>query len=536
MRESSLYKKLWVYRNIAPVFSYFLVMIFAFLLGNSFEVGVELRYGLYSLSLAFLILAIQYNRKFFSLCFFFCFSLLYYDYRVDLAGAELPEVEATLGLSVNAINRTSDRYISGYATTFEAYDLDLQDKEIFFVVYGKEQGIDIGDKLKLRGVLKPVGQELSTFDSFLSRQKISYRFISSEDKVEVLPLGYFAQGVQNIRAYIAKGLENSSPEYARYLPMYRALMIGDMSRVDKADKQIFARSASIHIFAISGLHVGLVASLLLLIFNFLRLPYVASILLSLVFLYVYVQVCGAKPSAMRAYMMLFFVALAYVFNRKANSFNALLLSASIALLYEPKLLFNVGFLLSYCVVGSIILYGLSLYTYLLKSYKPYAMLSEKLLSSFQRWIRKFYLYLLMSFCISFSAFLGGGLLCSHFFGYVSWASIVNFIIFIPLVSLILPLGFLSIFMPSFLARIINDFILLLLEFMTNIAKFFSDANFIMEIRVESVYLLIVALVVLFAALIYLKDKQDLRLVYVPACIFGFTMGISYVLERLYVVE
>ncbi|MFI3291105.1 MAG: ComEC/Rec2 family competence protein [Opitutales bacterium] len=520
IRQSKIYKKLEVYRNVAPVFGYLIVMIFAFLLADSFGISASLRLCLYSLTFAFLILSFQYKNKIFAFATFFCLSLLYYDYRVDDTTPNLPTVDVNLTLRIDGINTTNDRYISTYATILDSPDfpLELNNKEAFLVIYGKGAKIDIGSKLKLLVSLTSIDAEDSGFDAFLVRRKISYKLVSNLENVKLLEVSGFTKTLQGIRQYISKSIENSSPKYERYLPMYRALIIGDMSKVAKADKQIFARSASIHIFAISGLHVGLVASLLFLIFRTLGIRYVLSIFITLALLYIYVQVCGAKPSAMRAYMMLLFVALAYVFKRKANSFNALLLSASIALIYEPKTLFNIGFLLSYCVVASIILYGLSLYDYLSKFYEPYDILSKKLLGFKEKATRNFYNYLVMSACISYSALIGGAFLCSYFFGYVAYSSVINFIIFIPLVSLILVLGFVALFMPSEVARILNDLILMILEFMTKIATFFSDSAFVIDIKIGSIYTLISALFILLATLIYLRDKRDLRLLYLPVSI------------------
>jgi competence protein ComEC len=70
-------------------------------------------------------------------------------------------------------------------------------------------------------------------------------------------------------------------------------------------------------------------------------------------LWLFVLVTGLSPSILRAALMLSLVLVGKTFYKHGNSYNTLLLSAFLLLLYNPYLIKDVGFLLSYCAVFGI---------------------------------------------------------------------------------------------------------------------------------------------------------------------------------------
>ena len=107
----------------------------------------------------------------------------------------------------------------------------------------------------------------------------------------------------------------------------------------------------------------------------LRVNWRIQPLLALPVLYVYVCACGGRPSAMRAFGMIAIVWLALAFGRGLRPFGALVIAASLSLLFAPQNVFDAGFTLSYCIVASLFVYGIPLYDYL-KRYSPSRHLAE----------------------------------------------------------------------------------------------------------------------------------------------------------------
>lgn len=140
--------------------------------------------------------------------------------------------------------------------------------------------------------------------------------------------------------------------------MIEALVLGQRQNVDPEVTKSFRDAGVIHILALSGLHVGI----LLLILRFmsrrlLRFKYghwIQSVLL-IVLLWSFALLTGMSPSIMRAVTMFSFVAIGMNLKRKGSVYHSLTLSAFLLLLYDPRLLFQVGFQLSYMAVFSIVL-------------------------------------------------------------------------------------------------------------------------------------------------------------------------------------
>src|SRR5690606_9759001 len=92
-------------------------------------------------------------------------------------------------------------------------------------------------------------------------------------------------------------------------------------------KERYIASGTMHLFAVSGLHVGIVAGLFAVVLAAMRFPRKFRPLVGLALLMAYVQVTGAAPSAMRAWWMAFFFWNAFALMRKPQPLSALAGSA-----------------------------------------------------------------------------------------------------------------------------------------------------------------------------------------------------------------
>ncbi len=146
----------------------------------------------------------------------------------------------------------------------------------------------------------------------------------------------------------------------RELGVTEALVLGQKRHLDQETKQAFAGVGAMHILAVSGLHVGLV----FLLFNALLRPIkrlrkgdLIHTILLIVIILAYAGLTGFSPSVTRASLMFVLLSIGASFKRKANTYNIIFASAFLMLLYDSRLLFDIGFQLSYCaVLGIVYLY------------------------------------------------------------------------------------------------------------------------------------------------------------------------------------
>ena len=121
----------------------------------------------------------------------------------------------------------------------------------------------------------------------------------------------------------------------------------------------YSATGAMHILSVSGMHVGVVYVVMAFLLSFLnknqRTKVLKTILIA-VFLWGYAFITGLSPAVIRATLMFSFVAIATCFERKSQIYNTIFMSILVMLLYNPNLLYDVGFQLSYSAVLSIIFF------------------------------------------------------------------------------------------------------------------------------------------------------------------------------------
>jgi len=144
----------------------------------------------------------------------------------------------------------------------------------------------------------------------------------------------------------------SFPEQTQLL---HALLLGYREALSPALYQRFAHTGTLHIFAISGLHVGVLAAILMAALKVAGVPRTIWGLFLIPALFFYVVSTGMKPSALRAFTMAAVYFASPLFGRRPDSGSAIALSAIILLAINPNQITNPGFLLSFTVVSGIVM-------------------------------------------------------------------------------------------------------------------------------------------------------------------------------------
>ncbi len=134
-----------------------------------------------------------------------------------------------------------------------------------------------------------------------------------------------------------------------------AMLTGSTAYIDNANLQNYRKLGLAHIFAVSGLHIGIIYGLLRIIAKLLKIKKQNLFFFITPIIFLYALFCGFTVSSLRAFFILFCLLFAKSFGLKHDSISSIFISAILILIFSPFELFSVGFMLSYSVYGSLIL-------------------------------------------------------------------------------------------------------------------------------------------------------------------------------------
>lgn len=165
---------------------------------------------------------------------------------------------------------------------------------------------------------------------------------------------------------LALGIEDA-PVIAGLL---RALILGYREDLHTDLNELFIRTGALHLFALSGLHIGMIVLILMYVLRSLRLSQMYWILVIAPVLAGYIFITGAKASAVRAGVMAVCYFSALFVRRKPDAPSALFLAALLIVAYDPTQLCQVGFVFSFLVVLGLLIYVGPLTTWLERHVQP----------------------------------------------------------------------------------------------------------------------------------------------------------------------
>lgn len=158
---------------------------------------------------------------------------------------------------------------------------------------------------------------------------------------------------EDLSRRVAIGLDHDRETAA----LNRAILLGDRKGMPKEIRRIFVDSGTIHLFAISGLHVMSFAGVISIMLRLMGLSFRIAGLVAVPILWGYVHVIGWPPSAVRAAMMVTLCRLAPSGWRKFDSLRAWEITFLAVHLWNPLMIANVGNVLSFVVMLSLVLFS-----------------------------------------------------------------------------------------------------------------------------------------------------------------------------------
>ncbi|MGY8927758.1 MAG: ComEC/Rec2 family competence protein, partial [Flavobacteriales bacterium] len=138
----------------------------------------------------------------------------------------------------------------------------------------------------------------------------------------------------------------------------QALILGNKELLSTEIKTSFSRAGAMHVLAVSGLHVGIILAFLIFVLE--RFPRIfsrrAAILISILFIWIYAGITGFSPSVLRATIMFSIIVFGDVFGKQSSRFNSLGFSAFLMIVWNPLIIYDIGFQLSYLAMLGIFLF------------------------------------------------------------------------------------------------------------------------------------------------------------------------------------
>lgn len=205
----------------------------------------------------------------------------------------------------------------------------------------------------------PTNPEEFNYSAYMERQYVHGQSFVEEDVIEII--GH--EPNFKVMALAYKVRDHFREKIKRYIheeeqqAIALALLIGVKDYLSEDLKRAYASAGAMHVLAVSGLHVGILYLVLLIFLKPLNKGrygkvLVASIAIAAIWLYTFVT--GMSPSVLRAAVMFSVFATSNAMDRDNNIYNSLGIAAFILLLWDPNLLFSVGFQLSFLALTGIV--------------------------------------------------------------------------------------------------------------------------------------------------------------------------------------
>ncbi len=301
-----------------------------------------------------------------------------------------------------------------------------------------------GQPVEVFGVLRPpagaIAEGLFDYRAHLAHLGIYHQLVTRDTNDWRLAITSAAPPrplADRFRGWAQTTLARGLPVEDESLRLLWAMTLGWKTGLTSEVSEPFMRTGTMHIFAISGLHVALITGILVQLLRVLRVSRGACGVLVIPLIWFYTGVTGWQPSAIRATIMMTVIVLGWALRRPGNLLNSLAAAGFIVLLWQPEQLFQTSFQLSFFVVLSLALWLPPLERLVNRWLQTDPLLPVELLPRWRRRWTPAARALLLNFAVSFAAWLGSLPLIAHYFHFFAPVTLIANLVIVPLSSLAL---------------------------------------------------------------------------------------------------
>ncbi|MEY2526571.1 MAG: competence protein ComEC, partial [Verrucomicrobiota bacterium] len=311
---------------------------------------------------------------------------------------------------------------------------------------------EFGDELKLFGIVDAVAAPRNPGEvdmrSYLARHDIHRSLLVryQEDGRLVRHGGGnpILRAAQNSRRWMQRALcrnLDGSPDVEDFIS---GITLGLRHQTPEDIEEPFQQTGTLHLFAVAGLHVGIVARLLWMLTTVAQLSRRTAAALIIPLVLFYSAVTGLHVSSVRAAIMCSILLGGLFFERRVFALNSLAAAAFFLLCWDTNEIFSTGFQLSFSVVATILLLANPFFRLMRRLGRPDPFLPGTLFSRVRRLTDVCFSWVCRGASVSLAAWIGSLPLIGWYFYLVSPISLFANLVVVPLAFFVLAIGLLSI--------------------------------------------------------------------------------------------
>ncbi len=405
--------------------------------------------------------------------FFFIFVTVYFFFfSLDFKNEE----------SDNLYGKTISGYVSevkDYAVIIDDFCVGGKPYDFKILVYTKGE-FELGDKVEgklVRSKNKDYYNEgRFEFSTYLKSKKILAAYSSKLNKKSPKERYFIRRLLYSFRGKLEKKLKRNMGVNSEVLA---AILLGVSAEVDLVFVKV---SGLIHIFAISGLHLAIIAKIIYFLAKFISPDIRKKSMLTIVFILLYTILTGLHASTVRACVMISIFLFKNIFIRAYDRTSSLVAAFILMILINPFSLYSPGFIFSFSAVVGIF------YT---SEILPLARAKSEFLRNIN---------IIIGVWLSMVP-----VLAYYYYTINIYSALANFLV-VPVVGPLILSGILSLILPDFLSVLILDFTSFLIDYIMNFSKIIASLPYA-EINIGAVSIFLIILY--FIGIFSLKKKKFL---------------------------
>ncbi len=370
----------------------------------------------------------------------------------------------------NQINDIVIGKITNIKEKEEYTEIDLKEKQKILVTYKGKNTYKLGDIIKIEGKVEEPNNNtfpnLFNYKKYLKSKKINYIIKAQSIKLikENKDIKY------NIKNKIIKHIEKYKT--SNYL---KTFLLGDNNEIEDNIKTTYQSNGVSHLFAVSGMHLSLFASILLFILK--KINKTIKYIIIIIFFIFFAFLTNYSPSILRALILYILLTLNKTLNLNIKTIYLLIIDLIILVLYNPFYIYNTGFIFSFTISASLIL-------------------SSNVINNYKNYISKLFITSLISFITSIP------ILINNFHEINIITTLIN-LIFVPFVSFIIfPLSIITIIIKP-----LDNIFQISINILENLSIILEKLNIKIILAHIPWYIIILYYITILIFIIGLKNKK-----------------------------
>ena len=317
--------------------------------------------------------------------------------------------------------------------------------------------VEFGDKLQLFGTAERVAapRNPGEFDmrSYLARldvhRELIIRYPENGSVLNHAGGNPILRAAQKSRGWMQRVLSRDLENSPDVTGSISGMVLGLRHQTPEDIEEPFQQTGTLHLFAVAGLHVGIVARLLWILASVARLPRKWAIGFIITALLFYAAITGLHISSLRAAVMSGVLLAGFLVERRVFALNSLAAAASLIHCWETNELFSTGFQPSFSVVAAIILLADPTFRFLRRLFEADPFLPRSLFDPRRRFFHHALLWVARACSVSFAAWIGSLPLMLWYYHLVTPISLLANLVVVPIAFLVLADGLISMLAASF---------------------------------------------------------------------------------------